>query len=186
MAIQKILTEPNKILRQISLKVENVDKDAQKLMDDLLETLYAAPGIGLAAIQIGIPKRGIVIDLGRDEEKKNPMYFVNPEIITKSTNNSTYEEGCLSVPGQFAEIDRPDSCFIKYLDYHGEAKKLKAEGDYQALDLLPRDSSKVRLRNRCNITGRGKGFMRMFGISRIKFRELASHGKIPGVRKASW
>mgnify|MGYP001303175206 CR=1 FL=1 len=65
-------------------------------------------------------------------------------------------------------------------------KKLKAEGDYQALDLLPRDSSKVRLRNRCNITGRGKGFMRMFGISRIKFRELASNGKIPGVRKASW
>ena len=71
----------------------------------------------------------------------------------------------------------------KYADLR---KKLKAEGDYQALDLLPRDSSKVRLRNRCNITGRGKGFMRMFGISRIKFRELASHGKIPGVRKASW
>ena len=110
MAIQKILTEPNKILRQISLKVENVDKDAQKLMDDLLETLYAAPGIGLAAIQIGIPKRVIVIDLGRDEEKKNPMYFVNPEVIWKSENQSTYEEGCLSVPDYFAEVDRPKYC----------------------------------------------------------------------------
>ena len=128
MAIQKILTEPNKILRQISLKVENVDKDAQKLMDDLLETLYAAPGIGLAAIQIGIPKRVIVIDLGRDEEKKNPMYFVNPEVIWKSENQSTYEEGCLSVPNQFAEINRSKICYIKYLDYDGNPQEIKAEG----------------------------------------------------------
>ena len=114
MAIQKILTEPNKVLRQISFKVENVDKDIQKLMDDLLETLYVAPGIGLAAIQIGIPKRVIVIDLSRDEEKKNPMYFVNPEIVWKSEDQSIYEEGCLSVPYQFAEIYRPNKCHIKF------------------------------------------------------------------------
>ena len=139
MALREILTEPNELLRKKSLTVEKVDKDLQKLMDDMLETMYAAPGIGLAAIQVGVPKRVIVIDIGtRDESqntndqkqemKKNPMYFVNPEIIKKSSNNSTYEEGCLSVPGQFAEIDRPDKCNIKYLDYYGNSKELVAEG----------------------------------------------------------
>ena len=90
----------------------------------------------MAAIQIGVPKRVIVLDIRerdksestKDEKRKNPMYFVNPEIITKSTNNSTYEEGCLSVPGQFAEIDRPDKCHVKYLDYYGQPKELVAEG----------------------------------------------------------
>ena len=128
MALRKILTEPNKILREKSLVVENVDKDLQKLMDDMLETMYAAPGIGLAAIQVGVPKRVIVLDIDSKEGSKNPMFFVNPEIIKKSDNNSTYEEGCLSVPGQFAEIDRPDKCYIKYLDYHGQPKEIKAEG----------------------------------------------------------
>ena len=128
MALRKILTEPNKILRKKSLKVESVDKDLQNLMDDMLETMYAAPGIGLAAIQVGIPKRIIVLDISYKEGKKNPMYFVNPEIIEKSDKNSTYEEGCLSVPGQFAEIDRPDKCHIKYLDYFGQHKEMKAEG----------------------------------------------------------
>lgn len=128
MAIKKILTEPNKVLREKSLKVDHVDKDLQILMDDMLETMYAAPGIGLAAIQLGVPKRVIVMDLSSKEEKKNPMYFVNPEIITKSQTNSTYEEGCLSVPGQFAEIQRPDKCHVKYLDYHGNPKEMKVEG----------------------------------------------------------
>ncbi len=128
MALRKILTEPNKVLREKSLKVESVDRDLQNLMDDMLETMYAAPGIGLAAIQIGIPKRIIVLDISYKEGKKNPMYFVNPEIIEKSNKNSTYEEGCLSVPGQFAEIDRPDKCHIKYLDYFGQHKEMKAEG----------------------------------------------------------
>ena len=139
MALREILTEPNEILREKSLKVEKVDEDLQKLMDDMLETMYAAPGIGLAAIQIGVRKRVIVLDIGwRDKsestddekqvERKNPMYFVNPEIITKSTNNSIYEEGCLSVPGQFAEIERPDKCCIKYLDYYGNSKELVAIG----------------------------------------------------------
>ena len=139
MSLRKILTEPNECLRKKSLAVEKVDEDLQKLMDDMLETMYAAPGIGLAAIQVGIPKRVIVLDIGqrdksestndeKQEEEKNPMYFVNPEIISKSKNNSTYEEGCLSVPGLFAEIDRPDKCHVKYLDYYGQPKELVAEG----------------------------------------------------------
>ena len=128
MAIKEILVEPNKILRQKSLNVDKVDKDLQQLMDDMLETMYAAPGIGLAAIQVGVPKRVIVLDLSSREEKKNPMYFVNPEILKKSETNSTYEEGCLSVPGQFAEIDRPEKCYIKYLDYYGKPQEIKAEG----------------------------------------------------------
>jgi len=128
MTLRQILTEPNKILREKSLSVENVDKDIQILMDDMLETMYAAPGIGLAAIQVGIPKRVIVLDIKQKEGQKNPICLVNPEIIEKSKNNSTYEEGCLSVPGQFAEIDRPDKCHVKYLDYYGEKKEIKAEG----------------------------------------------------------
>ena len=127
MTIRKILTEPDPFLRQISQDVELVDNKIRTLMDDMLETMYAAPGIGLAAIQVGVPKKVIVIDLSK-EEKKNPLYFVNPKIIIKSKNNSTYEEGCLSVPGQFAEVDRPNQCHIKYLDYNGQNKELKAEG----------------------------------------------------------
>jgi len=128
MALKEILIEPNKVLREKSIKVDKVDDDIQKLMDDMLETMYAAPGIGLAAIQIGVPKRVIVLDITSKDEQKNPMYFINPEIIQKSNNNSIYEEGCLSVPGQFAEIVRPDRCHIKYLDYFGQPRELKAEG----------------------------------------------------------
>ena len=127
MTIRKILTEPDPFLRQKSSEVDKVDEEIRKLMDDMLETMYEAPGIGLAAIQVGIPKRIIVIDISK-EEKKIPLYFVNPKIIVKSKNNSTYEEGCLSVPGQFAEIDRPDRCHISYLDYNGKQQELKAEG----------------------------------------------------------
>jgi peptide deformylase len=127
MTIRKILVEPDPFLRQVSKNVEKVDDELRKLMDDMLETMYAAPGIGLAAIQVGVPKRVIVIDLSKEDEKKL-FYFVNPIIITKSENNSTYEEGCLSVPGQFAEVDRPDQCHVNYLDYNGQKKELKAEG----------------------------------------------------------
>ena len=127
MTIKNIITEPNKILRQISSPVQKVGKDERKIMDDMLETMYAANGIGLAAIQIGIPKRIIVIDL-KIENKKNPFYFVNPVIKNKDNLKSTYEEGCLSVPNQFAEINRPSNCEVEYLDYNGEKKLLKAEG----------------------------------------------------------
>ena len=128
MALKQILTEPNEILRKKSLSAEKVDEDLQKLMDDMLETMYAAPGIGLAAIQIGVPKRVIVLDISSKDEPKNPMYFVNPEIITKSDKYSAYEEGCLSVPGQFAEINRPDKCHVKYLDYNGKPQEIEAAG----------------------------------------------------------
>ncbi len=128
MTIRKILIEPDPFLRQKSTKVVEVNGEIQTLMDDMLETMYNAPGIGLAAIQVGVPKRVIVIDLSRDDEKKNPLYFVNPEIITNSHKDIAYEEGCLSVPGQFAEISRPDECKVKHLDYKGNEKILEAKG----------------------------------------------------------
>ncbi len=128
MAIKQILTEPNKILRQVSQPVEKVTKEEQLLMDDMLETMYHANGIGLAAIQIGVPKRIIVMDISKKDENNNPMYFVNPIIKKKNLELATYEEGCLSVPNQFAEVDRPATCEIEYLDYNGEKKILKANG----------------------------------------------------------
>ena len=128
MTVKTILTEPNPILRQVSKSVEKVGKDEQQLMDTMLETMYSANGIGLAAIQIGIPKRIIVMDLSKDDNNKEPRYFVNPVIKNKDKAKSTYEEGCLSVPNQFAEIDRPKKCEVEYLDYNGEKKILKAEG----------------------------------------------------------
>ena len=128
MTIKTILTEPNKILRKVSEPVDAVGEYERKLMDDMLETMYAANGIGLAAIQIGIPKRIIVMDISKDEKKKEPRYFVNPIIINKDKLKSTYEEGCLSVPDQFAEIDRPKNCDVEYLDYYGEKKVLHADG----------------------------------------------------------
>ena len=128
MTVRTILTEPNKILRQISQPVESVGKEEQMLMDDMLETMYAANGIGLAAIQVGIPKRIIVMDISKDENKKEPMYFVNPVIKNKNPVKSTYEEGCLSVPNQFAEIDRPSKCDIEFLDYNGNKQTISAEG----------------------------------------------------------
>ena len=128
MTIKTILTEPNQLLRQISKPVERVGDEERRLMDDMLDTMYEANGIGLAAIQIGVPKRIIVMDISKDKNKKEPMYFVNPVIKTKDKINSTYEEGCLSVPNQFAEIDRPKKCEVQYLDYNGDKKTLKAEG----------------------------------------------------------
>ena len=128
MTKRKIITEPDIILRKKSATLEKVDDDLRKLMDDMLETMYAAPGIGLAGVQIGILKRLIVIDVSRDEEKKSPLFLINPEIITKSSNTSVYEEGCLSLPGYFAEIERPAECQIEYLDYHGKKKEMKASG----------------------------------------------------------
>ena len=128
MAIKTILTEPNKLLRQISEPVLEVGMFERELMDDMLDTMYSANGIGLAAIQIGVPKRIIVIDISKNKDIKKPMFFVNPVIKNQNKENSTYEEGCLSVPGQFAEIDRPSKCEIDYLDYDGNKQNLIAEG----------------------------------------------------------
>ena len=128
MTVKKILTEPNKLLRQVSKIVEQVGDDERLLMDDMLDTMYDALGIGLAAIQIGVPKRIIVMDIGRDKNKKEPRYFVNPVIKNKNEKKSRYEEGCLSVPDQFAEIERPNTCEVEYLDYEGKKQLLKAYG----------------------------------------------------------
>ena len=128
MTVKTILTEPNQLLREVSQPVAQVGENEQKLMDDMIETMYAANGIGLAAIQIGFPQRIIVMDISKDKKNKNPMYFVNPIILNKAIEQSTYEEGCLSVPNQFAEIYRPNKCEVEYLDYNGEKKLLKAEG----------------------------------------------------------
>ena len=128
MSVKKILTEPNKLLRQISTNVDKVGDEERTLMDDMLDTMYDAPGIGLAAIQIGVPKRIIVMDISRDENKREPRYFVNPVIIDRNEEKAKYEEGCLSVPDQFAEIERPNVCEVEYLDYYGKKQLLKADG----------------------------------------------------------
>ena len=125
---RKIVIEPDPILRKESEPIEKVDNDLRKLLDDMLETMYAAPGIGLAAVQIGILKRLIVIDISKDKEKKNPLFLINPEIVSKSKNTSIYEEGCLSLPGHFAEIERPSECQINFLDYNGKKKEITAKG----------------------------------------------------------
>tara|TARA_A100001011_G_scaffold375001_1_gene436077 strand:+ start:391 stop:909 length:519 start_codon:yes stop_codon:yes gene_type:complete len=124
---RKIIVEPDPILRKKCDPLEKVDDEIKRLMKDMLETMYDAPGIGLAAIQIGILKRLVVIDISKDE-KKNPLFLVNPEIISQSKATSVYEEGCLSLPGQFAEIERPSECLVKYIDLGGKEKKLKANG----------------------------------------------------------
>ena len=126
--LKKILIEPDPILRKKSETIKNVDDDLRNLMSDMLETMYHAPGIGLAAVQIGILKRIVVIDISKDKEKKDPLFLVNPTIVHKSKKTSTYEEGCLSLPNQFAEIERPAECILKYIDYNGKEKDLKADG----------------------------------------------------------
>ena len=126
--LRKILTEPDAILRKKCEPLEKVDTETKKLMDDMLETMYAAPGIGLAAIQVGILKRLVVIDISKGEEEKKPIFIINPKIIHRSKKTSVYEEGCLSLPGQFAEIERPAECTLKYIDYNGKEKELKADG----------------------------------------------------------
>ena len=128
MSQRKIVIEPDPILRKKSEPLEKVDDEIRELLDDMLETMYAAPGIGLAAVQVGILKRIIVIDISKDKEKKNPLFLINPEIISKSKKTSVYEEGCLSLPGYFAEIERPAECQIKFVDYNGKEKQLIANG----------------------------------------------------------
>ena len=125
---RKILVEPDPILRKKSNSIEDINDETRSLMDDMLETMYAAPGIGLAAVQIGILKKIIVIDVSKENEKKNPLFLINPKITFKSKITSVYEEGCLSLPGHFAEIERPAECHLSYIDYYGKKKNLKAKG----------------------------------------------------------
>ena len=128
MTQRNIIIEPDTILRKKSETLEKVDNELRGLMDDMLETMYAAPGIGLAAVQVGILKRLIVIDISKDKEKKNPLFLINPEIVSRSKKTSVYEEGCLSLPGYFAEIERPAECKIEYLNYEGKKSEIDANG----------------------------------------------------------
>lgn len=130
MAILPIITAPDPRLKIVSEPVESVDNDLRRLMDDMLETMYDAPGIGLAAIQVGVAKRVLVMDIGEedDREARKPLYFVNPEILETSDNFSVYNEGCLSVPEQYADVERPDEVTVRYLDYDGTAQTIQATG----------------------------------------------------------
>lgn len=128
MAIKPILTAPDPRLREVSQPVDAVTDELRELMDDMLETMYAAPGIGLAAIQIGVPKRVIVMDLAGDDEEPQPRYFVNPVIRDPSADVAPYNEGCLSVPEFYEEVERPAECVVDYLDYDGQPQTLAATG----------------------------------------------------------
>lgn len=128
MALREILVVPNPVLKQVSKPVDKVDDELRALMDDMLETMYAAPGIGLAAIQVGVPKRVIVMDLARPDEPKQPRYFVNPEILWASEETAPYEEGCLSIPEYYDEVERPARVKLRYLDYNGAEVVEDAEG----------------------------------------------------------
>ncbi len=129
MAVRPIIKLPDPFLKRVSLPVDAVTDDIRTLMDDMLDTMYAAPGIGLAAIQIGVPKRVVVMDLVKDEDKPHePQYFVNPEIIAASEETTEYEEGCLSIPEVFENVIRPKSVRIRYLDRDGTLKERDCEG----------------------------------------------------------
>jgi len=128
MARMPIITAPDPRLKVVSEPVAQVDDGVRALMDDMLETMYAAPGIGLAAVQVGVAKRVIVMDLTKDDEPRKPLYLVNPEITWVSDNDATYEEGCLSLPEHYADVVRPAACTIEYLDYDGAAQVLEGKG----------------------------------------------------------
>jgi peptide deformylase len=133
MAIRPILEVPDPRLREISKPVEGVDDELRSLVADMFETMYAAPGIGLAAIQVGVPKRVLVIDLQEPEEEggepvRDPHVFINPEILETSDRDVPYTEGCLSVPDQFAEVDRPDRIRARWMDLDGKVRDEEIEG----------------------------------------------------------
>ncbi len=128
MAVREIIVAPDPRLKTVSEPVERVDGDTRALMDDMLETMYAARGIGLAAIQVGVPKRVIVMDLARDDEPPQPRHFVNPEILWHSDEMHAQEEGCLSVPELWDTVERPARVRARFLDYDGEKREIEADG----------------------------------------------------------
>jgi peptide deformylase len=128
MALLPILTAPDPALKKISQPVKQVDASVRKLMDDMLETMYRAPGIGLAAPQVGVLKRVIVLDLAREGEEPQPLRLANPEIVWVSDDDATYNEGCLSVPEHYADVVRPAACRVRYLDRDNKQQEIAAEG----------------------------------------------------------
>ncbi|OWK26449.1 peptide deformylase [Rhizobium yanglingense] len=128
MTIKPLIILPDPVLRQVSKPIERVDADLKRLADDMLETMYDAPGIGLAAIQVGVPRRILVIDVSREGEEKQPQVFINPKIVKSSDERSVYEEGCLSIPDYYAEVERPATVSVEYLDRDGKAQTVEADG----------------------------------------------------------
>ena len=128
MTIKPLIILPDPILRQVSSPLEQVDDSVRALSQDMLETMYDAPGIGLSAIQVGIPKRMLVIDLSKEDEEKAPQVFINPEIVQSSDERSVYEEGCLSIPDYYAEVERPAAITVRHLDREGKEQLTEADG----------------------------------------------------------
>ena len=128
MTIKPLIILPDPILRQVSKSIETVDSEVKKLADDMLETMYDAPGIGLAAIQIGVARRMLVLDVAKDGEDKKPLVFINPEIVASSAERSVYEEGCLSIPDYYAEVERPAAITVRHLDRDGKEQVTEADG----------------------------------------------------------
>src|ERR1700691_5410249 len=128
MAVREIIKLPDKRLRLVAEPVKRVDAGIRALVDDLFDTMYKAPGIGLAAIQIGVPKRVMVLDLSKKEDDHKPQVFVNPEITWTSEAKTTREEGCLSIPEYYEEVERPSQVKVKYLDLDGKAHEIEADG----------------------------------------------------------
>jgi peptide deformylase len=128
MALLPILTAPDPRLKKISAPVKEVDAGVRKLMDDMLETMYQAPGIGLAAPQVGVLKRVIVLDVAREGEEPQPLRIANPEIVWVSDDDATYNEGCLSLPDHYADVVRPAACRVKYLDHNNQPQEIAADG----------------------------------------------------------
>ena len=128
MSIKNIITVPDEILKKISDPIDKVGINEKKLINDLFETMYKFKGIGLAAVQVGILKRILVIDVSNKEEKKKPISFINPKIKKISDDTSIYEEGCLSIPDTFIEIERPKICEVEYVDINGKIKNMKCDG----------------------------------------------------------
>ena len=128
MAVRDILTLPDPRLRLVSQPIGGVDADVRRLVEDMFETMYAAPGIGLAAIQIGVPRRVITLDLAKKDEEKKPQVFINPAILSTSADRSTYEEGCLSIPEYYEEVERAAEVKFRYLDLNGSEHELDATG----------------------------------------------------------
>ncbi len=128
MTIKPLIILPDPLLRQVSQPIERVDADIRKLAEDMLETMYEAPGIGLAAIQVGVARRMLVIDISKEGDEREPLVFINPEIVRSSDEYSVYEEGCLSIPDYYAEVERPASITVKSLDREGREHLTEADG----------------------------------------------------------
>ena len=128
MAVREILIIPDKRLRLKSEAVKAVDKPLRALIDDMFETMYAAPGIGLAAIQVGVPRRVVTMDLAKKDEPKQPQVFINPQVVWASDEKATYEEGCLSIPEYYEEVERPKSVKVKFLDIDLKPQEIEADG----------------------------------------------------------